>query len=138
MKKLLLALVVTTASLLTFTSCTKEYVTNYLPGSSYVYDILSNQWSLIDETNTYIYEQSIPELDKRYFEDGHVSVAISYDDNSTTYEIIPAIIDDYSFSASYSVGVVRIYAEDIGGGSTIHPPKNMITKIVLTDAEIGN
>ncbi len=138
MKKLILALFVTTASLLTLTSCTKEYITNSLPGRSYVYDILSNQWSRIENTNTFVYQQSIPDLDKRYFEDGHVSVAISYDDNSTVYEIIPAVIDDYSFSANYSVGRVTIYAEDIGTGGTVQSPKNMITKIVLTDAEIGN
>jgi len=139
MKRLLLALTIAATSLAAFTGCKKEYVTNnYLPGVSYVYNIKSNQWSRISGTNTFVYEQSVPDLDQRYFEDGHVSVAISYDNDATVYEIIPATIADYSFSANYSIGKVRIFAEDIGTGSTVQSPDDMITKIVLTDAEIGN
>lgn len=137
MKKLLLAFAIGTASLMSFTGCTKEYITNYLPGTSYVYTIKTNQWSATGNPKEFVYEQSIPDLDSRYFEDGDVSVAISYDNNETTYEIIPAIIGDYSFSANYSIGKVRIYAEYIGSGPTLRP-ENMITKIVLSDNEIGN
>lgn len=138
MKRLLLALAITSASLVTLNSCTKEYITNSLPGVSYVYPVKSNQWVRISGTNTYEFRQSMPNLDDRYFQDGQVSVAISYDNNKTTYEIIPATIEDYDYSANYSIGVVRIFAEDIGTGSTINPPGDMYIKIVLTDTEIGN
>src|SRR5690606_39985284 len=77
MKKILLAIAIASASLVTFNSCTKEYITNYLPGVSYVYTIKSNQWSQ-SEPRVFKYEQNMPDLDARYFEDGHVSVAISY------------------------------------------------------------
>ena len=137
MKRLLLAFAIASASLVTFNSCTKEYITNYLPGVSYVYTIKSNQWSTTNNSKVFVYEQSIADLDSRYFEDGHVSVAISYDDNKNTYEIIPAVIDNYSFSANYSIGKVRIYAEYLGTNTPVKPA-NMITKIVLTDNEIGN
>lgn len=142
MKKILLALAIAGASLVTLSSCTKEYITeeiinnNYLPGVSYVYTIKSNQWTQ-SEPGIYRFEQNIADLDQRYFEDGHVSVAISYDNDKTTYELIPATIGDYHFSANYSIGKVRIYAEYRGGG-TRRAPDNMITKIVLTDNEIGN
>lgn len=136
MRKILLALAIGCASLVTLNSCTKEYVTNYLPGVSYVYPIKSDQWSL--DGDTYIFEQAIPALDNAYFEDGHVSLAISYDNNETVYEIVPAVIENYSFSANYSIGKVKIFAEEIGNTPTIQPPANMIIKIVLTDAEIGN
>lgn len=137
MKRILLALAIASASIVTLNSCTKEYVTNYLPGYSYVYTIKSNQWQTTDVPRTFVFEQSIPDLDKRYFEDGHVSIAISYDNNETTYELIPATIEVYEFSANYSIGKVRIYARDIGSGAA-QKPDNMITKIVLTDNEIGN
>lgn len=136
MKKLLLAFAIASATLVTFNSCTKEYVTNYLPGYSYVYTIKSNQWERV-EPGVYLYEQNISDLDQRYFEDGHVSVAISYDSDQATYEIVPATIGDYIFTANYSIGKVRIYAEYRGENTPISPD-DMITKIVLTDNEIGN
>lgn len=140
MKKILLALAIAGASLATLSSCTKEYITeehiNYLPGVSYVYTIKSNQWTQ-SEPRVYRFEQNIADLDSRYFEDGHVSVAVSYDNDKTTYELIPATIGNYIFSANYSVGKVRIFAEYRGAG-TPTPPANMITKIVLSDNEIGN
>lgn len=140
MKRILLAFAIASASLLTLNSCTKEYITNNnsLPGVSYVYPVKSNQWTRISGTNTYEFRQNIADLDDRYFQDGHVSVAISYDNNKTTYEIIPATIEDYDYSANYSIGVVRIFAEDIGSGVTIAPPDDMYIKVVLTDTEIGN
>jgi hypothetical protein len=136
MKRVLLALAIASASLVTLSSCTKEYITNYLPGYSYVYTIKSNQWVQV-EPKVYRFEQNIADLDELYFEDGHVSVAISYDNNETTYEIIPATIGNYIFTANYSIGKVRIYAEYRGAG-TPTPPASMLTKIVLTDNEIGN
>lgn len=140
MKKILLALAIAGASFATLSSCTKEYITeehyNYLPGVSYVYTIKSNQWTQT-EPKVYRFEQNIADLDNRYFEDGHVSVAISYDSNETTYELIPATIGNYHFSANYSVGKVRIFAEYRGSGTPV-APANMITKIVLSDNEIGN
>lgn len=139
MKRILLALAIAGASLATLSSCTKEYITNNsLPGVSYVYPVKSNQWTRISGTNTFEFRQNIGDLDDRYFQDGNVSVAISYDNNKTTYEIIPATIEDFDYSANYSIGVVRIFAEDIGGGSTVSPPGDMYIKVVLTDNEIGN
>lgn len=136
MKRILLALAIASASLVTLNSCTKEYITNTLPGVSYVYTIKSNQW-VQTEPRVYRFEQNVADLDQRYFEDGHVSVAISYDNNQTTYELLPATIGNYIFTANYSIGKVRIYAEYRGAGAPI-TPDNMITKIVLTDNEIGN
>lgn len=138
MKRILLALAIAGASLATLSSCTKEYITNSLPGVSYVYPVKSNQWVRISGTNTYEFRQNIADLDDRYFQDGHVSVAISYDNNKTSYEIIPATIEDYNYSANYSIGVVRIFAEDIAGEATILPPADMYIKVVLTDTEVGN
>lgn len=137
MKKILLALAIASASLVTFNSCTKEYITNPVPGVSYVYTIESGDWSFDKNNRTFFAEINMADLDSRYFEDGHVSVAISYDSNPNTYEIIPAVIEDYEFSANYSIGKVRIFARDIGLGDAI-APESLITKIVLTDAEIGN
>lgn len=144
MKKFLLALAIGGASLLSFNSCTKEYITNenYLPGVSYVYPIASNDWV----KNGILYEKVIPmsQLDARYFEDGHVNVAISFDSNSAFYENIPADLSSFygnnvyvlhSYSAKYKIGQVIITAEPLG--NVDRAPESMITKIVLTDADNG-
>ncbi|GAA4147588.1 hypothetical protein GCM10022216_33660 [Sphingobacterium kyonggiense] len=138
MKKLLLALAIGTASLVSFSSCTKE-TNNYTNGYSYVYTVESSQWKAIPEANRPTYEVviDVPDLDKQYFEDGEVSVAALFAGNPDFYEIIPGSIGDYHFSANYGIGSVAVYAEYRGPGSAVKPEK-MLVKIVLTDALPGN
>src|SRR5690606_10252964 len=109
MKKLLLAFAIGTASLVSFTGCTKEYITNnYLPGVRYVIDVAAADWNR-DGTQ---YETSIymPGLDYRSIQDGQVDVSISLDSASKYYEHIPPEIRNSSYSARYGKGVVHIYA----------------------------
>ena len=145
MKKFLLACLIGTSTLIAFNSCTKEYITNnnYLPGVSYVVSVNSNQWTKTD--GVYQANISMPELDDVYFEDGHVNVAISFNSNSSFYENIPADLNSFygsgsytmhHYGAKYRVGEVIVTAEAIGGAD--RAPESMLIKIVLTDAEIGN
>jgi len=137
MKKLLLAFAIGTASLVSFTGCTKEYITNnYLPGVSYVIDVASADWNR--DGTEYATSINMPELDDRYFQDGHVDVSISLDSAPEYYENIPAEIGNYSYSARYGKGVVHIYAVYKGAMANIKAPEGMLIKIVLSDAEIGD
>ncbi|WP_313190180.1 hypothetical protein [Sphingobacterium sp.] len=135
MKKLLLALAIGTASLVSFSSCTKEYVTNYLPGVSYYHPLAPGDWNRV---STGVFEAviSVPDLDDVYYEDGHVSVAIQFEDQTGTFHNIPSEkLFGFGYNASYSVGKVYITAENLSGNT---PPKAMRVKIVLTDADVGN
>ncbi|MGJ1404926.1 hypothetical protein [Sphingobacterium siyangense] len=135
MKRLLLAALIGTAALVSFSSCKKEYVTqevNVLDGTSYVFPVKSGDWDR-EGNNTYIKDIQISDLDKRYYEDGHVSVAINVDSTPDRYVAIPSELKGYKFSYNYSIGVIRIYANGLSS-----PPENMIIKVVLTDATIGN
>ncbi|MDF2479298.1 MAG: hypothetical protein K0S24_4781 [Sphingobacterium sp.] len=139
MKRLLLAALIGTAALVSFSSCKKEYITqevNVLDGTSYVFPVKSNEW-IKEGNNTYRKDISMKDLDERYYEDGHVNVAINFDAASDRYEAIPSEIFGYQFSFNYSVGVVRVYARDVGG-EVPAAPDNMLLKVVLTDATIGN
>ena len=138
MKKLLLALAIGTASLVSFSSCTKETI-NYTNGYSYVYTVESSQWQAITEAKRPTFEAviDVPDLDKQYFEDGEVSVAALFARNPDFYEIIPGSIGDYHFSANYGIGSVAVYAEYRGSGAPVKPEK-MLIKVVLTDATPGN
>ncbi|MFD2906891.1 hypothetical protein [Sphingobacterium anhuiense] len=137
MKRILLALLIGGATLTSLSSCTKEYITNFLPGVTYTTAVPTADWDLIAGTDTYVVELDFPELDKKYFDLGTVTVAMKTKSNPNQYEIIPAEIDNYSYSANYSIGKVKIYAKDIGTSSIIKSPEDMTVKITLTDADNG-
>jgi len=136
MKNLLLALAIGTATIVSFNSCTKEYITNLAPGTTYVYPIKSNEWS--KSGTVYSKTFNIGDLDAATFEDGFIDVSISFDEAPDIYENIPALIGDYNYSANYGVGQVTIFAEYVGPTSEIAPPVDMLTKIMLSYAEVGN
>ncbi|WP_286851488.1 MULTISPECIES: hypothetical protein [Sphingobacterium] len=139
MKRLLFAALIGTAALVSFSSCKKEYITqevNVLDGTSYVFPVKSTEW-IKEGNNTYRKDVAISDLDQRYYEDGHVSAAIIFDTSNDRYEAIPSELYGYQFSYNYSIGVVRIYANDVSGSTPV-APDNMKVKIVLTDASIGN
>ncbi|MVZ67642.1 hypothetical protein GQF61_17485 [Sphingobacterium sp. DK4209] len=135
MKKLLLAFAIGTASLVGFTGCTKEYITNYLPGISYVAEVNPQNWSRTG--NEFATTINMPELDEKYFQDGHVDISISFDSKPEVYENIPSEIGNYKYSANYGVGKVNIYAVYIGSGAPVAPEGSLV-KIVLTDADNGD
>ena len=139
MKRLLFAALIGTATLVSFSSCKKEYVTNYLPGVSYTFDAPSDKinWKHIENTNSFILEVPFPELDDAYYNYGTVQIAIKTKAQPNQFEIIPAKIDEYSYSANYSVGKIRIYAENLTGDDVIYAPDQLSIKVTLTDADNG-
>jgi hypothetical protein len=115
MKRILLALVITALSVTIFSSCTKEYYTTPTT-QTYLYDITPQQWSRVDGTSD-IFQiiLSTPAVSNLIIDEGMVNVAISYDSDPDFYEIIPAEIADYSFSANYAAnpGETTIYARHL-------------------------
>jgi len=136
MKKLLLAIAIASTSLLSFTSCTKEYITNSLPGVTYSISVPSEDWKVFN-ANTYLLELDFPELDQRYFDDGTVTLAIKTASANTLYELIPAEIGNYKYSANYEVGSIGIYAKRVSGSVAFPKPENATIKVTLTDADFG-
>ncbi|MCW8309984.1 hypothetical protein K7A41_01980 [Sphingobacterium sp. InxBP1] len=140
MKRLLFAALIGTATLVSFSSCKKEYITNYLPGVSYTFDIPNDSfgdWKRISGTNTFVIEVPFPELDRQYFETGHVNVAISFNNDRPDYfRNIPSAIGAYDYRVDYKIGQVIVYADYVGIG-TPAVPGEMIMKVTLTDADNG-
>lgn len=134
MKKILLAFLLGTATLAVGTSCTKEYITNSLPGISFTTNVTSNQW-VEESPGIYSVNLDFPELDARYFDSGSVQVAIQLNSTPNTYDIVPATINNVHYSVNYAVGSVILFAEN----RNINPisPENMIVKVTLTDADNG-
>lgn len=139
MKKLLLAFAIATASLVSFSSCTKEYMDpNSTRTYTYVYTVEPSSWKAIEASRpTYELIIDVDDLDKVIFEDGIVSVAALFDGNKGIYELLPGTINEYHFTANYAVGSVAVYAEYRAAGAPVKPEK-MLIKVGLTEGLIGN
>ncbi|GGE23578.1 MULTISPECIES: hypothetical protein [Sphingobacterium] len=139
MKKLLLALAIGTASLVGFSSCTKEYVTNnFLPGVSYYKPVSNKDWKKTSE-NTFEVVLSLPQLEDFIYDDGAVDVAIQFEDKKGIFYNIPAEDPDnrgHGYNASYEIGKVHLKAFDLFGENAA--PDDMRVKITLTEGDIGN
>lgn len=136
MKRILLALVLATASAAVLSSCTKEYYDTVL-SKTMVYERSAGSWQNDPNTPARKYlDLPVRELTQYYRNQGIVTVAMSVD-NEESYQAIPATIDAVSFSYDYVIGSVRIYAEDplMDDGINVPVPTNAVFKVSLTDAD---
>lgn len=136
MKRVLLALAIASASLATLSSCTKEYITNYLPGVSYTTTIKAGDWTRDGSSNIYFHDLDFPELDAQYYNFGTVQVHMEFSDSKGYYNAIPATIKGIHYTYEYKVGTVSLYAEDRLGGTNALD-KDIKVKVTLTDADNG-
>lgn len=137
MKRLLLAALIGTAALVSFSSCKKEYVTNYLPGVSYNTKVASSSWAVDQSGYSFSNELDFPELDAQYFDYGHVGVAVSFDNDQSFFINIPSAIGPYNYRVEYKIGKVYLYADYVGADNKPVRPKDMLVKVTLTDADNG-
>lgn len=145
MKKILLAFALATASLVTFNSCTKEYITNnnMLPGVTYIATITPNTWTPISTgSNIYSIDIPFPELDQQYFDLGTIQVALQFSNAANTaylnnYNAIPATINQIHYSYEYFVGKITVFAEVRTDETSIDLDRNIKAKVTLTDAQNG-
>lgn len=133
MKKILLALLIGTATLATTSSCTKEYY-DVVPSITMVYTRTASQWAS-QSINTKYVDLNVPELTDYYVDQGIVTVAISFD-GEKTYNGIPATINGISYSYDYTTKSIRIYAQDpINANVPVLVPANIHVKVSLTKAD---
>lgn len=133
MKKILLALLVGTATLATTASCTKEYITNYLPSQTIIFDREAKDWQGTDNQAHLVL--SVPELTDYYMKQGVVTVAYSTD-NEKTYHAI-GTKEGQAYSYEYSLGSVTITVQDpiLEEGISVEIPSRITFKVTLTDAD---
>lgn len=139
MKKYLF-LVIALVGLVGFSGCRKTEVieTAIMPNRTYIRELSSNGWQR--EANNLIYfDIPLQDLTEYYVLEGSVSIALSFDDEAT-YDILPTNFSGVAYSVNYTVGSVRIYAQDpLDEDFTIDPPTGVVVaKIVLSDADFIN
>jgi hypothetical protein len=129
MKKLL-SILCCSVILLTVSSCTKQYITPN-PNKTVTANLASSDWTLTDPKVGVSYQASInAPIDNASAQLDGVVVSISYD-GGNTYEQVPEVYNNVSYSYTYNEGNVTIYAQSPTGGLPSAVPDPMIVKIVV-------
>lgn len=129
MKKLL-SIVCCAVLLLSVSSCTKKYIT---PNQNQTinYDLASSAWTLTNPTVGVSYQASlnVPINDDSVAIDG-IILSISYD-GGNTYEQVPEVYNNVSYSYTYNRGNITLYAQAAGGGLPSAVPDAVKVKVVV-------
>ena len=129
MKKLL-SIVCCAVVLLSVSSCTKQYITPN-PNQTIIRDITSADWTLSTATGVVAYQAplDVPIDDTSAALDGLI-VSISYD-GGKTYEQLPEVYGNISYSYTYNAGNVTLYAQTPDGTTAVQPTDPIKVKIVV-------
>lgn len=128
MKKILLFLLIG-GGLLMAASCTKRYDT-VIPNQTVYKDIAPAAWTSADTNKTYT--TVIPAGALGSFGQGQDGVLIYFTfDGGKTYEQIPEVYNNISFTYTITAGEIVLYAQSANGAQTITPPIALTAKIVL-------
>ena len=134
MKKILT--IIGCAVLFAFSSCTKQYVTPGTTNQTFYADVATTDWTLYTDNSgnkSYTAPISISALDPNFAQIGGIIVAISYD-GGNTYEQLPEVYDNLSYSYTYNAGNVSLYAQSADGTTAIQPTMAIKVKIILVDS----
>ncbi|MEC3878819.1 hypothetical protein [Parapedobacter sp. 10938] len=117
-------------------SCTKEYY-DTVPSQTFIYEIGQNGWTWEDGVSHQVFHtKTLPELNDYYLLEGGVSVAISFDGESS-YDILPTTFNGIAYSVNYTVGAITIFAEDplAEAGIEIPLPDPAVVKVILSESD---
>jgi len=130
--KRILTIVCCAVMLLSVSSCTKKYITPN-PNQTIIRDIVSSDWTLYSDpggVNSYRVPLEVSEIDNASAQYDGVLVSISYD-GGDTYEQLPEVYGNLSYSYTYNGGNVTLYAQTPDGGTAVQPSLPIKVKIVL-------
>ncbi|MBS1520013.1 MAG: hypothetical protein JST50_03365 [Bacteroidetes bacterium] len=131
MKKLL-SILCCAVILLSVSSCTKQYITPN-PNKTVYTDVTSTDWVAYTDgagVKSYQLPINVDELDQASSDFDGVIVSISYD-GGNTYEQLPEVYGNLSYSFTYNLHNVTLYAQTPDGTTAVQPTDPMKVKIVL-------
>jgi hypothetical protein len=95
-----------------------------------------SNWTLYTDNNgskSYQAPITVNILDNNFASIGGIIVAISYDGGST-YEQLPEVYNNVSYSYTYNAGNVTLYAQSADGTAALQPTLPIKVKIILVDS----
>jgi hypothetical protein len=130
--KRLLSILCCAVILLSVSSCTKQYITPN-PNKTVYANLASSDWvAYTDAAGVKSYQApiNVGDLDQASSDFDGVIVSISYD-GGNTYEQLPEVYGNLSYSFTYNAGNVTLYAQTPDGLTAVQPTDAMKVKIVL-------
>jgi hypothetical protein len=124
---------------ITFSSCTKTvHTTEVVQAPSQVvavaYDIRASNWQL-NNTAGYYVALNVPEITQDVVDAGGVIVYLSFD-NGQSYEALPEVYGDISYTVWYYAGGVEIYMDPaISAFPELTNTFDVIAKILIINPE---
>jgi len=122
--------------LLAATSCTKQYVSPGTTNQTIYANVAPGDWVPYTDNNgsqSYSAPINISLLTSNFAQIGGTIVAISYD-GGNTYEQLPEVYANLSYSFTYNAGNVTLYAQSADGTTPIQPTLPIMVKIILVDS----
>jgi hypothetical protein len=113
-------------------SCTKQYITPN-PNKTVYKDVAASDWVAYTDAGgvkSYQAAMDVSELDQPSSDFDGVIVSISYD-GGNTYEQLPEVYGNLSYSFTYNAGNVTLYAQTPDGLTAVQPTDPIKVKIVL-------
>jgi len=117
-------------------SCTKQYVSPQTTNQTVYANLQPSNWTLYTDNNgskSYQAPITVNILDNNFASIGGIIVAISYD-GGATYEQLPEVYDNVSYSFTYNAGNVTLYAQSANGTTALQPTLPIKVKIILVDS----
>jgi hypothetical protein len=116
-------------------SCTKRYEEVVEPNQTIYANLSPSDWTTADTSKNYIATITPPSQGGN-FGAGSDGVLIYFTfDNGQTYEQIPEVYNNVSFSYTVTRGVITLYAQSANGAQTISAPVALKAKIVLVPSD---
>lgn len=115
--------------LLSVSSCTKKYITPN-PNKTIYADVATSDWAAYSDGKSYYVPITVADLDEASAQYDGVVVSVSYD-GGKTYEQLPEVYNDLSYSFTYNTGNVTLYAQTSAGTLPLAMPDAVKVKIVL-------
>jgi len=122
--------------LLALSSCTKQYISPATTNQTVYADVATNDWTpYTDNAGVKSYQAPIDVnlISHDFAHIGGIIVAISYD-NGSTYEQLPEVYANVSYSYTYNAGNVTLYAQSADGSTAVQPTLPIKVKIILVDS----
>jgi hypothetical protein len=127
MKKILFLLIIGGA--LFMASCTKQY-TQVVPNQTAYADLASSDWTTTDNGLNYTTTITPPSGSDFGASSDGVLVYFSFD-NGASYEQVPEVYNNVSFTCTINKGIITLYAQSANGAETIPVPEALKAKIIL-------
>lgn len=118
--------------LLTVSSCTKQYITPN-PNQTVYANLTASDWTAYTDpagVKSFQAPITVPAIDAASASLDGVIVSVSYD-GGTTYEQLPEVYGNLSYSYTYNKGNVTIYAQTPDGTTAVQPTDPIKVKIVI-------